>query len=202
MKLYYAKGACSLAVRIIINELELACDYEAVDIKAKKTANGDDYYKVNPKGMVPVLEISAGEVLTENAIIQEYLADTHGAEELLPALGNIERYRVLEWLNFVSTDLHKSFGPIFNQTVAPELKAEIFIPLVKNKLAFVDKHLANNKYLHGERFTLPDGYMFVILRWTKGLKIEIDDMKNLQRYFEMLSERPSIKKSLQQEGLD
>src|SRR5690349_19217638 len=122
MKLYYSKGACSLAVRIIINEIGLQSEYEAVDLKTKKTATGQDFLKINPKGSVPVIQTDEKQILTENAVIQQYLADTNKATQLLPALGNFERYRVLEWLNFISTELHKGFSPLFNPNVPNELK--------------------------------------------------------------------------------
>lgn len=201
MKLYYSKGACSLAVRITLHELNLSCVYEAVDLKTKKTETDQDYLKINPKGAVPALLLDNDEVLTENSAIHQYLADKNHATELLPDVRDLKRYRVIEWLNFVSTDLHKGFGPLFNSDVPEKDKKEIFIPIIKKKLKFVDDHLGGNKYLMGDQFTLPDGYLFVILRWLPHFKMEISDWSNLTHYFNELKKRKSIADALHEEGL-
>src|SRR5690606_18210343 len=133
-KLFYAKGACSLAVRIIINELGIKASYESVDLKIKKTEKGDDFLNINPKGAVPVLETDQGELLSENCVIQQYLADTYHATHLLPSVGDFNRYRVLEWQNFVSSDLHKTIGLAFNPFVTEEMKVKMVVPLTKKKL--------------------------------------------------------------------
>jgi len=183
MKLYYSKGACSLAVRIVINEIGLSCQYEAVDLKSKKTEHGGDFYLVNPKGSVPTLVTNDGEILTENSIIQQYLAETNNASQLLPALGDFKRYRVLEWLNYVSTELHKGCAPLFNPNVPQEVKESVFIPAIKNKLGFVDKQLATNPYLAGTQYSLADGYLFVILTWLRHFKIDTADWSHIEKYF-------------------
>jgi glutathione S-transferase len=200
MKLYYSKGACSLAVRILINELGIDCEYESVDLKTKKTENGVDFLKINPKGAVPVLDIN-GQILTENAAIQQYLADREHATSLLPPVNEFPRYQVIEWLNFVSTDLHKGCGPLFNPNLSQEIKEQIFIPAIKQKLAFVDQHLGKNKYLLGNNYTLPDAYLFVILTWMSHFKIDVTQWVHLSHYFSELHQRKAIKKSLQQEEL-
>src|SRR5690348_3970643 len=128
MKLYYSKGACSLAVRIVINELGLKCDYEAVDLKTKKTATGDDFLKINDAGAVPALALDDKKILTENIVIQQYLADTHKAYQLLPEVGNMKRYQILKWMSFAASDLHKSCSPLFNHALDNEVKQSIFIP--------------------------------------------------------------------------
>lgn len=201
MKLYYSKGACSLVVRIIINEIGMASDYEAVDIAAKKTYHGDDYYLINPKGAVPALEIKKGEVLTENAVILQYLADEANAISLLAPIGDLKRYRTLEWLNYVTTELHKSFGPLFSSKYTQDMKDQIMIPMLKTKFEFVDKQLGNKKFLLGDEFTLPDAYLFVMLFWATRLKFEVSAWKNLSNYFNQLKARPAIQKSLTEEGL-
>ncbi len=200
MKLYYAKGACSFAVRIIIHEINLPCEFIKVDLKAKKTESGLDYLKINPKGAVPVLELDNGEVLTENAVIQQYLADEHKAFALLPAIGTFQRYRVLEWLNYVSSDLHKAFGPLFNPTL-PEDAKPFLKELIKKKLQVTEEQLQKYKFLTGDVFTLPDGYFFVILRWLKNVDLDINTWPALSRYFEALKQRPSIALSLKEEGV-
>lgn len=200
MKLYYSKGACSLAVRIVIHEIDIPCYFESVQLKTKKTETGSDYFEVNPKGAVPALVLNDGAVLTENAVIQQYLADTHKANELLPPVGEIKRYHVLEWLNFVSTELHKGCSPFFNASIPEEIKDKVLLPALKNKLQFVDDHLKQSKYLTGETFTLADGYCFVILTWLPGLRINLIDYANINRYFNELKHRPSIIKALAEES--
>lgn len=199
MKLYYSKGACSFAIRIIINEIGIPCEYEAVNLASKITEQGTNFLKINPKGAVPTLVLDSQEILTENAVIQQYLADTHGAKKLLPLLGDFTRYRVLEWLNFISTDLHKGFGPLFNQQVSEEVKKNIFIPILKSKLNIADGVLHKNKYLLGDEFTLPDGYLFVILSWLPKVGIELSDWPNLSRYFSEVKKRKSVQQSFEEE---
>lgn len=201
MKLYYSKGACSLAVRIVLNEIEIPCEYESVDLKTKKTEKGDDFLKINPKGSVPVLKLANQEILTENAAIQQYLADEFKATTLLPLVGNFKRYRVLEWLSFVSTDLHKGFAPLFDPRVSEENKEQIFKPNLKNKLKIVDAQLSKSEYLVSDSFTLPDGYLFVILRWFPHFKMELTEFSHVTRYKEMLKKRRSIQDSLAEESL-
>ncbi len=200
MKLYYANGACSLAVRIIINEIGLQPEFEAVDLKTKRTATGHDFLQINPKGSVPVIITDENEILTENSVIQQYLADTHNATQLLPALGDFKRYRVLEWLNYISTELHKGCGPLFHPAIPLELKNDLFKPALKSKLLYVEKNL-KNKFLLGDHFTLADSYLFVILSWLPHFKIDINEWPKLSRYFTELKQRPTIKKSLQEEGI-
>lgn len=200
MKLYYAKGACSFAVRIVIHEINIPCEFISVDLKAKKTASGADYLKINPKGAVPVLELDNGEILTENAVIQQYLADEYKTYELLPAVGTFQRYHVLEWLNYVSSDLHKAFGPLFNPSL-PEDAKPFFKELIKKKLQVVDEQLQKNKFLTGDVFTLSDTYLFVICRWLKNVDLDINTWPALSRYFEELKKRPAIMQSLKEEGI-
>lgn len=202
MKLYYTQGACSLVPHIIINEIGLTCEYVAVDLATKRTASGDDFLKMNPKGAVPALLMNKGGILTENAIILQYLADTSNAAQLLPGVGDLKRYRVLEWLNYAATELHKGFSPLFNPNIPQDVKDKVFMPLMKSKLSYVDKHLANNNYLLGDDFTLPDAYLFVMLMWTLHFKFDISEWPQLARYFTELKKRKSIAQSLQEEGLN
>lgn len=201
MKLYYSRGACSLAVRIALHEMQIPFEAEAVNLKTKQTETGADYYKINPKGVVPVLLLDNNQVLTENSVIQQYLADTKKAENLLPPVGKMERYRVLEWLNFVSTELHKGCSPLFNPAIPETLKDEIFRPALKNKLAVVEKQLANNQYICGDHVTVADFYLFVILNWLHAIKIDITEFPKTAQYFGNLKKLESVKKALQEEGL-
>lgn len=201
VKLYYSRGACSLAVRILINELGLDCDYESVDLKSKQTEHGKDFLKINPKGSVPVLQKDDGELLTENHIIQIYLVEKYPNSRLLPSSSDPRRYRVLEMSNFITTDLHKGCSPLFNPELPEELKESVFRPIIKKKLKLIEDWLRDNPYLLGQDFSLPDGYLFVILRWMPSLGIDYSELKKLTAYFERLKKYPSIIKSLEQEGI-
>lgn len=200
MKLYYSKGACSLAVRIIINEIGLSCQYEAVDLASKKTQSGENFLKINPKGYVPALLTDDKKILTENIAIQQYLADTHPAAALLPPLGNWNRYLTLEWLAYISTELHKNFGPLFNPNFDKALVQNFFIPMLHKKFAYVDQQLGHKKFLMGDQFTLPDAYLFVILRWAQHLQLDLSKYEQLNRYFKELSHRKSVQQSLREEA--
>lgn len=202
MKLYYTKAACSLVVRIIINEIGLPCQYEAVDLKTKKTENDMDFFAINPKGSVPVLEIKPHEVLTENAVILQYLADSNHAEQLLAKVGDFKRYRILEWLNFITTELHKGFSPLFNPSLAQDVKESIIIPNLNKKFTFVNEHLKSNQFLAADHFTLPDAYLYVIIRWANGMNFNVKQWPNIVRYFGEVQNRQSILTSLEQEGLE
>ena len=204
MKLYYSKGACSLAVRIVMNELGLAPDYISVNIKDKdkKTEYGEDFLQVNPKGAVPTLVTDDNKVLTENAVIQQYLADTNHAETLLPALPNFQRYQVLELLNFIATDVHKGYGLLFNPNAPDEVKKEIVIPNLMKKFAYLESVLSKNKFLMGNHFTLPDGYLFTMLMWANKQKFAMSGLPELTRYFTEMKTYPAVAQSLLQEGLD
>ncbi|MBA2654114.1 MAG: glutathione transferase GstA [Gammaproteobacteria bacterium] len=201
MKLYYTRGSCSLTCRIVINEIGLPCEYESVDLKSKQTEHGGDFTKINLKGAVPTLVLDNGDILTENAVIQQYLADEAHATELLPKTGNIKRYHVLEWLNYIATDFHKGIGVLFNYALPQEIKDEVFKPIISHKLKSMDSHLENKKFIYDEHFTLPDAYFFVMLTWVLNFKFPMTDWPNLKRYFDELKQRPSIAKSLKEERL-
>ncbi|MDQ2994112.1 MAG: glutathione transferase GstA [Pseudomonadota bacterium] len=192
MKLYYKKGACSLVVRIVIHELGLPCDYEAVDLKTKVTETGVDFLTINPKGAVPTLITDDGKVLTENAVIQQYLVDTHHASTLLPPVGDFNRYRVLEWLNFITTDIHKGFGPLFDPQIPDTIKKDVVIPTLQRKFSIANQALENNAFLTGDHFTLPDAYLFVMLTWAHQIKIYLSDLTHLTRFFDELEQRKTI----------
>ena len=201
MKLYFAKGACSLAVRITINELGIKCDFESVDIhKTKKTETGKDFLKVNPKAYVPVLELDDGKILTENVAIQIYLAENFDGEKLLPKAPNFTRYQVIEWLSYITTELHKTAGALFNHAMPQELKDTLFVPMLKKKLKFVDEYLKNKDFLV-DRFTVADAYLFVVLSWIPYFKIDLSEWNNVNRYYMNLHKRPSVQKALQAENL-
>lgn len=201
MKLYFTPGACSLVIRIILNEIGCDVQYESVDLRAKKTESGNDFLSINPKGSVPALTLNDGQILTENAVILQYLADTYPAAQLLPSVGNLQRYRVLEWLNFITTELHKGIGILFNPAITPNLRSDIFEPLILRKLTYIDQALSASTYVSGDSFTLPDAYLFVMLRWIDYFQIDRSVYKHLTRYQVNLQQRPAIQKALAQEKL-
>lgn len=199
MKFYYSSSACSLAVRITLNELNLAYQAIAVDLKTKKTQEGQDFLAINPKGAVPTLMLDSKEVLTENQVILQYLADTYSAHQLLAPVGEIRRYHILEWLNYVATEIHKSFGVLFFPAITEEMKTKVYLPMIHKKLAYLNQHLSDNFYLMGDAFTLPDAYLYVVLRWTTPLHIDLKGYPAILSYMKKMSARPSVVQSLEQE---
>ena len=200
MRLYYSPGACSLSPHIALEEAGLAYDAIKVDLKAKKTEKGDDYLPVNPKGKVPFLIIDGGEGLSEGAAIVQYIADKAPGSKLAPAHGTIERYRLQEWLNYIASELHKGFSPLFNPANPDEVKDAAKAHIVK-QFAYVDGKLTGRDYLMGSAFSVADGYLFTILRWADGKQIDISSLKNLSAYKARVADRPKVKATLLAEGL-
>lgn len=200
MNLYYSPGACSQAAHIILHEAGLDHDSTRVDLRAKRTEKGDDYLTINPKGAVPALELESGEVLTENAVLLQFIAETAAADALLPPPGDIERYRILEWLNFIATELHKSFAPLFKPDASDETKA-FFREIIGARFDYADWRIGSGPYLMGEGFTLPDAYMFVMTGWAQGMNIDLARWPNLAAFRERMMERPSVRQVLEFEGL-
>ncbi len=200
MKLYYAPGACSLSPHITLCESGLPFDLVKVDLKAKTTEHGDDYTTINPKGAVPALGLDDGSVLTEGPAIVQMIADKAQAKNLAPANGSTERYRLQEWLNFISTDLHKSFGPLFQPTLSDETK-QFFKDRIAKYFSYVDKQLAGKNYLMGSQFSVADGYLFVMLAWAGRMKIDITSFPNLVAYQARVAARPAVVAAMTSEGL-
>lgn len=198
MKLYYAPGACSQAAHILLHETELPHESEAVDIRAKRTAGGDDYLSVNPKGSVPALLIGK-ELLTENGAILQYIGDKAGNSTLLPDTG-IERYRVIEMLSFLGSDVHKSFSPLFNPTLGDEAK-EYWRGVVGKKLDFLEGQLDGRDYLLGNFMTIADPYLFAMLGWTDSLGIDLAGWPRLTAFRSRVAARPTVQQVLKAEGL-
>jgi glutathione S-transferase len=199
MKLYYSPGACSQAPHILLHEIGLEHDAARVDLKAKKLEDGSNYLAINPKGAVPALQIDSGEVLTENAVILQYLGDRTNWPEVLPPLGDFRRYRVLEMVNFITTELHKRFGFLFDPDATDEMKNLVIADLSK-KLDYIDERLGDGPFLFGEQLTLPDPYLFVITGWTEKL-IGLQQWKNLAAFRERMMNRPAVRHVLRFEGL-
>jgi len=198
MKLYFAPGACSQAPHILLHEIGISHDAARVDLKSHTLEDGSSYYAVNPKGSVPALQLDSGEVLTENAVILQYLGD-RSAGDVLPPLGDFRRYRVLEVLNFITTELHKRFGILFNPEASDETKQFVTRDLRK-KLDYIDRRLGDGPFLFGDTLTLPDVYLFVIARWTEKM-IGIEEWPNLAAFRERMLGRPSVRHVLRFEGL-
>lgn len=201
MKLYFYPGACSMAAHIVLREAGYQFDLERVDLATKQTAGGEDYTRINPKGYVPALRLEDGEVLTEAAVILQYLADHKPAAGLAPKAGSLAHYRLIEWLNFLATELHKSIGALFNPDITPEWKADR-IALFERYCEFVAHALADRPYLLGEHFTIADAYLFVILGWTGLFRIDLGRWPVLERYVERIAARPAVQAARQAEGLD
>lgn len=201
MKLYYSKGACSLAIRITMHEIGIKSEFEAVNLRSKQTESGKDFLSINPKGAVPTLVTDQNETLTENVAIQQYLADKYNATQLLPAVNDIKRYRVIEWLSFVGTDLHKTCGSLFNPGVPQEIKNSIYKAILENKLKYADQHLQHHTFLLGDQFTVADSYMYVVLSWLPAFEMNIAHWPALAKYTAAITKRPAVQQALMEEGL-
>jgi glutathione S-transferase len=200
MKLYYSPGACSLSPHIALLEAGLPYDLVKVDLRAKKLENGDDYLKINPKGQVPALALDNGELVTEGPVIVQMIADKASAKNLAPARDSAERYKLLEWLNFITGELHKNFSPLFNPTIPDEVK-NFFKDRIMGKFKYIDSQLAGRDYLMGKQFTVADGYLYTMLRWADGNKLDLSGLKNLTAYKDRVAARPKVQEALTKEGL-
>jgi len=200
MKLYYAQGACSLAPHIAAREAGLPIEVEKVDLRQKKTAGGEDFAAINPKGYVPALRLDDGTVLTEAAALLQYLGDKAPASGLLAAPGSMERYKVIEWLTFISSELHKSFGPLWYPKSSEEAKQGAREKILQ-RLGFVEKALEKGDYLMGSRFTLADAYLFTIVNWSGMTGVDISGLPRLQAYIKRVGARPKVQEALKAEGL-
>ena len=200
MQLYIAPGACSLAPHIVAREAALALETIKVDLGTKITENGLNYLEVNPKGSVPALVTDTGETLTEAAVVIQYLADLAPEAGLMPITGTFERYRALEWLNFIATELHKGFGPLWN-SATPEATIRSTKEQISNKFDYLDGHLRERSYLLGDRFAAPDAYLFTILGWTRFFGIDLARWTSLSAYAECIAARSQVRQALTSEGL-
>lgn len=200
MKLYYSPGACSLAPHIVLREAGHAFDLIKVDIPNKKTERGDDYWKINPKGYVPALVLDGGEVLTEVGVVCQYLADQKPGSGLAPPAGTMARYHLMEWLNFVATEVHKQIGALFNPKMTPEMK-EVQLGVIERRLNALEKMLDGKDYLMGERFSVADAYLFTVLNWTRAHKIDMAKWPKIQAFMVRVAGRPKVQEAMKAEGL-
>jgi glutathione S-transferase len=200
MKLYYYPGACSMAVHIALREAGYEFEIDKVDLKAKKTASGEDYNQINARGYVPALRLDDGQVLTEDAVLLQYVADQKPESGLAPKFGTMERYRLMEWLNFISSEIHKSLGALFNPNITPEWKASQ-IALFGRRADWLSSKLANQPYLMGDKFTVADAYLFTVLGWCNLHKVDTSKWPVLNDYMARIAARPGVVAAMKAEGL-
>jgi glutathione S-transferase len=195
MKLYFASGACSLSPNIALREAGLPFDLERVDLRTKITASGEDFRAVNPKGYVPALKLDDGQILTEGAVVVQWVGDQKPESGLIPPAGTFARYRAQEWLHFIATEIHKGFGQLYSKASTPEIKAATIDKLTR-RFSFLAQALADRPFLMGSAFGVADGYAFYTLRsWQKAVKPELP-APVLQAYFERIAARPAVQAAL------
>jgi glutathione S-transferase len=200
MKLYYSAGACSLSPHIVLLEANLPFTLVKADLKTKKTEAGIDYLTINSKGSVPALQLEDGRVLTEGPAIVQYLADQKPDSGLAPRAGTFERYQLMEILNFITSELHKGYGPLFNPKISADWKASVLLNLDK-KFAWLSGYLGNKPYLLGNTFTVADAYLFTVLRWSGHVGIDLTAWPVLTAYQSRVAQRPKVEQALRDEGL-
>ena len=200
MKLYYVPGVCSLASHIALREAGLDFELDRMDRETRRTESGEDYLQVNPKDSVPALRLDNGEVLTEGAVILQYIADQKPQSGLAPAAGSMQRYRLAEWLNYVATEVHKQYSPLFNPKLPPEWRDNQLGVLAK-RFDYLTQRLTGRPYLMGEQFTIVDAYLFVVLRWSPRLKVDLGPWPVLTEYMARIAARPAVQAALKAEGL-
>lgn len=198
MKLYYSPGACSLSPNIVAHELGLSL--ELVKVDNKKTPDGRDFWQINPKGYVPALQLDSGEILTEGPVIAQYLADQKPEAKLAPPAGSLARYRLLEMLGFINSELHKSYSPLFAPTTPAETRAER-LEYLRKRYRTIEVALAGKSYLFGEQFTIADAYLFTVTNWARLVKLDLSDFPNVQAFQARVAERPAVRAAMIAEGL-
>jgi len=200
MKLYYSPGACSLAAHIVAREAGVPLGLDKVDLASHTTQGGQNYRSVNPKGYVPAIALDDGSVLTEVAAIIQYLADHGAGSKLAPANGTMERYRLIEWITFISSEIHKGFGPLWNPSTPEGVKTAAKEKLA-SRFAYLDKALATRPYLTGETFTVADAYLFTVVNWTNFHHMDLSPFPHLRAFQDRVASRPKVQEALEAEGL-
>lgn len=200
MKLFYSPGACSLSPHIVAREAGISLELVRVDTRSKTIAAEGDFWAINPKGYVPALALDDGEVLTEGPAIVQYLADLKPGSALAPPNGTAARYRLQEMLNYITSEIHKAYSPLFNPKVTADVRAERTEYLTK-RYAFLDRHLAVHDYLVGDRFTAADAYLFVVTNWAPSTKVDLSGFLHLQAFQKRIAARPAVQAAMQAEGL-
>jgi glutathione S-transferase len=200
MQLYFFPGACSLASHIVLRESGLPFDLKSADVKAKKLEDGSDYLAVNSKGSVPALRLDNGQVLTEGPVILQYVADQKPETKLAPANGSLERYRLQEWLNYITSEIHKTFSPLFNPTADAKVK-EYALQNIEKKFDWLNKQLTGKQYLMGDTFTVADAYLFVVVNWSNFVGVDLAKWPALKDFQARVASRPKVHEAMEAEGL-
>lgn len=199
MKLYYSPGACSLSPHIVAREAGVDLTLDKVD-SAKHTASGADFYSINPKGYVPALEVSPGEVLTEGPAIVQYIADQKPASHLVPPAGTLQRYRMQEMLGYINSEIHKTYSPLFNPDTPPATVQDRKTYL-KKRYKLIESTLAGHDYLFGDEFTVADAYLFTVTNWAHHVKLDLSEFPNLLAFQKRVAARPAVQQAMREEGL-
>ncbi len=199
MKLYYSPGACSLSTHIALREAGLAFEPVLASTKTHQLEDGTDYYTINPLGYVPMLELDDGTRLREVQVVLQYIADLSPLKNLAPANGTLPRYRLQEWLSFTSSEIHKTFSPLFNPGVSEDAK-KVFRDKLSKRFGFLDGELAGKEYITGN-FSIADCYLFAVTRWAKGMNVDLTPFANVQAWFDRVSARPAVQEAMRAEGL-
>lgn len=200
MKLYYSPGACSLAPHIVAREAGWPLDLVRVDLASHRLADGSDYHGVNPRGQVPALELDDGSLLTEGAVIAQFLADRAQAREVMPAAGTLARYRVMQWQSFVGTELHKSYAPLFKPALPDDTRA-LFLANLRARYVWLDQHLADKAHLTGDAFTAADAYLFTVTNWSRSVGLDLSGLAHIQAFQQRVAARPAVVEAMRAEGL-
>jgi glutathione S-transferase len=200
MKLYYSPGACSLSPHIVARETGQKIELIKVDLGTKKTEKGEDFRRVNPHGYVPALQLDSGEVLTEGPAIVQYIADKAPGSGVMPAHGSIERYKELQWLGHINSEIHKGMGSLFNEQMAKQA-GDLIKSKLADRLAALDKHLAGKDYIMGKQFTAADAYAFTVLGWGKYVGVDVEQYPNIKAFMARVGSRPKVQEALKAEGL-
>ena len=200
MKLYYSPGACSLSPHIVLHEAGLPFTPVLASTKTHKLQDGTDYYTINPKGSVPLLELDDGQRLSEGPAIVQYIADQVPTKQLAAAAGTMERYRQMEWLNFIGTELHKTYGLFFNPATPEEFKPALRARLAE-RLKWVDQQLEGRQYLLGDSFTVPDAYLFTVASWSRHVGVDLAPLAHLTAFLARVAARPAVQAAMKAEGL-
>lgn len=201
MKLFYKPGACSLASHITLRESGKDFTLDGVDLMKKRLENGDDFFAVNPKGQVPALLLDDGTLLTEGVAIMQYLADRVPDRQLLAPTSSLSRYKTIEWLNYIATELHKGFTPLFRPDTPEDFKPTVRA-LLEKKMQYVNDSLKDNQWICGPRFSIADAYLFTVLRWAYAVKLNMAGLSNIDAYMARMAERPAVAAALKAEGLN
>lgn len=199
MKLFYSPNACSLAPHIVLRELGLPFDLIKVDLEQHLTELGEDFYRLNKKGQVPVLQLEDGSFLTEGAVISQFLVDQSGCKDLLAEINTVERYQTLSWMNFIASEIHKAYSPFFHESYGEESKT-IFSTILNKHYAWIDQQLDGQNYLMGSNFTIADIYLFVVTRWADFIGLDLGHFIHLTDFMQRIARRQTVQVAIAAEA--